>query len=178
MKRLIVFVLPFLYMAIGYAQLNKFVGSWIHKSSIIYPEADQILPSYKIFKITIEDAKVYVRLKEIHRTQDGNELKEYFRVNNIQVKGDSLISCNVYFSPLFSSCYKASAIESDYTPNTHSKFVGYEEYEIYEMSIHGGVLTVNVPSLIQEFYMDGNMVDKNIIKRNYDFDCYNENDNW
>ena len=158
------------------AQLSKFEGTWKHKNVIIYGE--QSIPLYRFFKISLDNGNVSIRCKDYHRDLTGNEIEEYYKIRDIVVKGDNQISCKAFFPPNGESRYADEARHLDYSPNTHSKFDDYEEYEIYEMSINNGVLIIRVKYLIQNFYLKRKLVDSNAITRGYDFDCYNEKDHW
>lgn len=175
MKRIILFFFSALCITTCSAQLSKFEGTWTHKNIVYYGE--QVLPLYKIFKISVDKEQVYIRLKDTNKDLDGNERVSYYKIRDIRIDGDSLISCNVFFPPDVYSRYSDSA-KNPYTPNRHLQFDLYEEYEVYEMSIRGGVLIVNVPYLVQKFYMNNTVVDRNMISRNYNYECYNEKDNW
>lgn len=175
MRRLKYLFIVFLCASSCYAQLSKFDGTWIYKN-ILYGE--QNLPLYQIFKISVDKDQVYIRVKDTYKDLDGNEKGSYYKIRDIRIDGDSLISCNAFFPPGTSSRFWYSPETNPYTPNNHLQFDICVEYEIYEMSIQGGVLIVKVPYLVQEFSMNDTVVDRNMIIRGYDFDCYNEKDNW
>lgn len=176
MNRLKFILFALLCTSSCYAQLSKFEGVWTNKISLEYEE--QSLPIYNIFKISVDKDQVYIRFKVIHTSLEGNERVSYYKIRDIRIDGDSLISCNVFFPSDICSDQAYSAKTRPYTPNSHLQFDEYEEYNVYEMSIQGGVLIVKNPYLVQIFRMNRTVVDRNMIIRDYDFECYNEKDNW
>lgn len=190
MKRLITQLLLFLYMATCYAQLSKFEGTWIHKDIQMFididgsqhPDAER----KSFFRFDVNNMDVHIRHKMFYKFYDsGNELTDfspcaeltsYFIIKNVEVQGDSIITCDIYSPPEMGKTYSGKT-----TPNNNMHYDELIEHSNYKFRISANtVLLVEKEPTIREFYSNNQLVDKDSdgSDDNYFFECYNEKDNW
>lgn len=184
MKRIsFILTLQVVFSLSAFAQLSRFEGTWVKKDVQMRididrngrresPDADR----WSYFRFDVKDEIISIRHKlyfEFYKT--GTESTHYFNIKNVEVKGDSIVSCDIYNPPEMGKSYWGKR-----TPrNRH--YDTLVEHSKCKFKIINGVLIVESGPTLQDFFFNGQLVDTDCYPREnyvYHSEFYNENDNW
>lgn len=187
MKRISFIITLQVFFSISvYAQLSKFEGTWVSKDVQMRvdiksdnerresPMADR----WSFFRFDVKDNNIFIRHKMYFKHYDsGAESTHYFTIKDIEVKGDSVVCCDIYSPPEMGKCYDLSI---NMTPRNR-RFDRLVEHNKTKFKIVNGLMVAEWGPTLQDFFLNGQLVDTDCYPNAsyvYRKEYYNEKDNW
>ena len=177
-----IIALQVIFSISAFAQLSNFEGTWVSKDVQMRidkehresPDADR----WSYFRFDVKDKTIFIRHKMYFKHYNsGDESTHYFTIKNIEVKGDSVVCCDIYNPPEMGKSYDMSR---NTTPQNR-RYDTLVEHTKTKFKIINGVMVAEMGPTLQDFFHNGQLVDTDCYPNNnyvYRREYYNETDNW